>query len=217
MEGGEKMNKKILVLVAMLAFSLLLTPLALAKPGAEKKNSKFESFYLEVSGFNIGEEKFWYTPPNADPLDNKTTHSRGGIWLTWPGANLTVGGETFRMDTDPYNITWTTTYDSDVVRYNNGTVLRNNIRLTDVVTMYDANNESIGTLVLKLKSALGAKIEGPVFGSVVGYGTGAFEDVHISAVDLGVIFLDLTTVPFPTVLYAREGTITGWPEQISND
>lgn len=211
------MNKKALIVLAILAFSLLLTPIALAKPGAEKSNEKFEYFYLEVSGFGTGVfDRNWTTPPNADLIDNKTTHARGAQWFTWPGANLTVGGETFNMTTDPYNITWTTVYDADVVRYNNGTAKRQHVRLTDVVTMYDGNNDAIGTLVLELRSVLGPKVEGPVFGSVVGYGTGAFEGVHISAVDLGVIFLDLTTVPLPTVLYAREGTITGWPDSITN-
>jgi hypothetical protein len=50
----------------------------------------------------------------------------------------------------------------------------------------------------------------------MGYGTGALEGVHISAIDLSVIFIDLTTTLLPTVLYGREGTITGWPEDITN-
>ena len=49
----------------------------------------------------------------------------------------------------------------------------------------------------------------------MGYGTGALEGVKISAIDLGVMFMDLGETP-PIVLYGREGTITGWPEDITN-
>jgi hypothetical protein len=42
------MNKKILGVVTILAFSLLLAPLVIAKPGAEKSNPKFLDFVLHV-------------------------------------------------------------------------------------------------------------------------------------------------------------------------
>lgn len=208
------MNKKSLLIVTLLTFSLLLTPIALAKPGAEKSNEKFVYFHLGVSGFNTGDyERFWYTPPNADPLDNKTQHSRVGEWFTWPGVNLTIGTETFTMDTEPYNVTWTTTFSSNMVRFNNGTAHVQLINLIDVVTVYDSDNASIGTLVLKLKSSVKS---GAYSGNIIGYGTGALKDVHISAIDLGLTYLDMTTVPFPTLIFERVGTITGWPEEITN-
>lgn len=206
------MKKKALVFLTMLAFLLILVPLALAKPGAEKSNPKFVYFHLGVSGFNTGTyDRSWDTPPN-NPDWNKTTHNRGGGWFTWPGVNLTIGTETFTMDTTHYSVTWTTTIDNNVVRFNNGTTRANLIKLTDVVTVYEDNME-IGTLVLKLKSSI--KL-GEYSGNIVGYGTGAFKSVHISAIDLGLTFLDMTTVPFPTVIFEREGTIAGWPEDITN-
>jgi hypothetical protein len=212
MEGGENMNKKALVILTMLAFSLMLTPIALAKPGAEKSNDKFVYFHLGVSGWpSYTYDRAWYTPPNVDPLENKTEHARGGGWFTWPGANLTVGTEIFRMDTTPYNITWTTTVDSNALRFNNGTAKSTIIKLVDVVTVYDGDNESIGTLVLILKSSIRV---GVYSGNIVGYGTGAFEGVHISAIDLGVTFF-MPGEP-PTIIYERVGTITGWPEDITN-
>jgi len=217
LKGGERanMNKKLLgFTLAIIFIATLATPMVLAKPGAAKNYDKFEYFYLEVSGFNPQSwDRRWWTPPNVEFEDRKTMHTRGAGWFTFPGANLTVGEEEFRLDTAPYNITWTTTADSNVVRFNNGTAKSNIIKLHDVVTVYDANNVSIGTLVLELKSSI--KL-GVGTGTVMGYGTGALEGVKISAIDLGVIFYDPTTTPFPTVLYAREGTITGWPEDITN-
>ena len=204
------MNKKILGLfVSLLAVVMLATPLVQAVPGAPKNNDKFEFFELVCSGMMSGTgDRFWYTPPNADPLENKTTHGRGMGWITGGTVELTVGEETFTMDTAPYNVTWTTAFDMELIRYNNGTIKRINIRLTDVVAVYEDNVE-IGTLVLNLKSTI-VPTATPVYsGNVVGYGTGALESVHISAIDLG-----LTSVPPP--IYERNGTITGWPEEITN-
>jgi len=209
----KKVKKIALVFSTMLAFALILTPMALAKPGAEKNNGKFEYFHLLVTGFGDGtNDRAWYTPPNVDPLDNKTVHTRGGGWYTWPSPELTVGDETFDWTTEPYSINWTTTFDSNVLRFNDGTGKHTIIKLTDVVTVYYEGVET-GTLVLKLKSTIRT---GSYSGNIVGYGTGAFKGVHISAIDLGLTFLDLTTLPLPTVLYERVGTITGWPEQITN-
>ena len=74
-----------------------------------KKNEKFEFFELLCSGTTSGDsDKSWYTPPNADPLDNKTQHTRGGGWTTGEIVELTVGDETFTTDTNSYYVTWTT-------------------------------------------------------------------------------------------------------------
>jgi hypothetical protein len=209
----RELNKKVLVIaVALMAVAMLATPMVSAKPATEKNNDKFEYFHLLVTGYNDGTyERAWYTPPNVDPLENKTEHTRGAGWWTWPSPELTVGDETFDWTTAPYSIDWTTTVSSNVVRFDDGTVKHTIIKLTDVVTVYDEGVE-IGTLVLKLKSAIR---EGSYSGNIVGYGTGALEGVHISAIDLGLTFLDLTTTP-PTLIFEREGTITGWPEQITN-
>jgi hypothetical protein len=209
----EENKKSLGFTLAIIFLATLATPMVLAKPGAEKSNSKFEYFYLEVSGLNDGSyDRRWWTPPNVDEPDSKTIHARGGGWLTYPGANLTVGEEEFRMDTAPYNITWTTTFDNNAVRFNNGTTKSNILKLHDVVTVYDANNVSIGTLVLELKSSIKLGVGG---GNIMGYGTGELKGVHISAIDLSVTYMDLGAQP-PIVLYGREGTITGWPDYITN-
>ena len=195
----------------MLAFSLILTPLAIATPGEEKSNEKFEFFELVCSGMMSGTgDRFWYTPPKAPIEENKTTHGRGMGWITGDTVELTVGEETFTMDTEPYNVTWTTIYDVDLVRNNDGTTKRSNIRLTDVVTVYDADNGTIGTLVLNLKSAIDWATLPPGYsGTVQGYGTEALAGVHISGIDIGL-------VDPVNGIFMRNGTITGWPEDITN-
>jgi len=187
-----------------MAVAMLATPLVAAVPGEEKNNEKFEYFELACSG--MGSEvfdRFWYTPPNADPLENKTTHGRGGGWITGPVVELTVGSDTYNTTTTPVSVTWTTMYDMDLVWNNDGTLKRVNIRLTDVVTVYEDDVE-IGTLVLELKSAIVPTASSVYGGTVMGYGTGALKGVHISAIDLGL-------VSFPPPIYVRVGTITGWP------
>ena len=204
------MNKITLVILTIMAFTLMLTPIALAKPGAPKNNDKFEYFELYCSGVGSGtNDREWWTPANVPIEENKTYHARGGGWVSGPILNMTVGEETFTMDTEPYNITWTTTFDSDVIRNNTGAIKRMNIRLTDVVTLYDADNATIGTLVLELKASI-VPTRIPIYsGTLVGSGTGALKGVHLSGIDVGFV-----GAPPPT--YMRNGTITGWPEDITN-
>ena len=45
-------------------------------------------------------------------------------------------------------------------------------------------------------------------GTMQGYGTDAFEDAKISGIDVGMI---------GTELFLRNGTITNWPTEITND
>jgi hypothetical protein len=205
------MNKKALVILTMLAFSLLLTPIALAKPGAPKNNPKFEYFALLVSGSGTEEyDREWASPPNGEPPN--LFHGRGGGWdpLTVDLVELTVGGETFDMTTDPYSVDYTTTFDIEVFLDNAGEATKYNIRLTDVVTVYDEGDE-IGTLVLNIKAVVDFTVFPPGYqGTIQGYGTGDLKGVHISAEDFGVVNPD-------PLRYYREGTITGWPAEITND
>lgn len=199
------MKKKVLVIaVALMVAAMLVTPMVQAVPGAEKRNEKFEYFELACSG--TGSEvwdRFWYTPPNVDALDNKTTHGRDGGWTTGPVVELTVGSDTYTMTTTPVSVAWTTTYDMNIVRNNDGTIKRVNIGLTDVLTVYEDAVE-IGTLVLKLESSIVPGRDPVYHGTVVGYGTGALKGVHVSGIDLGL-------VSAPPPVYVRVGTITGWP------
>ena len=201
----KEVNRKVLVIaVALMAVAMLAIPLVQAVPGAEKSNEKFEYFELACSG--MGSEvfdRFWYTPPTADALDNKTTHGRGGGWITGPVVELTVGSDTYTMTTTPVSVTWTTMYDMDLVRNNDGTIKLVHVRLTDVLTVYEDAME-IGTLILKLKSTIVPGRDPVYYGNVVGYGTGALKGVHISAIDLGL-------VSAPPAVFVRVGTITGWP------
>jgi hypothetical protein len=207
----KELNRKVLVIaVALMAVAMLATPLVSAKPGAEKSNDKFEYFELVCSGATSEEfDRFWFTPPNVDPLENKTAHGRGGGWVTGDVVELTVGDETFTMDTAPYSVDWTTTFDANIIRYNDGTNKLTIITLTDVVTVYDGEEE-IGTLVLNLKSAIDFSTMPPGYGGTVqGYGTGALEGVHISGIDVGL-------VDPVNGIFLRTGTIRGWPDNITN-
>ena len=200
------MNKKALLFLTMLAFSLLLTPVVLAKPGAEKNNDKFEYFNLVCSGTGSGTfEKEVISPPEGAPPNS--IHRKGGGWVTGDTVELTVGTETFDKTTTPYSVDYTTTYDIIIFLDSEGEAKKYNIKLTDVVTLYD-EGEVIGTLVLKITAVVGLDETPPSYaGTVIGYGTDALEGVHVSAIDLGGI---------PPPLYARVGTITGWPDGITN-
>ncbi len=200
-------NRKIVVLaVASLAIAMLATPLVSAMPGAEKNNEKFEYFKLVCTGQDDGtSEKSWDTYLHEMV---KTGHGRGAEWTVGPILALTVGDETFDGGTFPYSMAWDTTYDIQVFFNNDGSIARYNIRLTDVVTVYDTGAE-IGTLVLKLTSYIVFEAGLPVkmAGTVVGYGTEELKGVQISAVD---------TYDMVNLWYARVGTIAGWPEEITN-
>jgi hypothetical protein len=205
--GGERVNRKLLVVfVALMAVAMLATPLAVAKPGAEKNNEKFEYFKLVCTGADDGtSDKSWDTYLH-DIV--KTGHGRGAGWTVGPTVALTVGDETFDGSTVPYSVAWDTTYDIEVFFNNDGSIARYNIKLTDVVTVYDEGAE-IGTLVLSLTSYIVFEAGAPVkmAGTVVGYGTEELKGVHISAVD---------TFDMVNLWYARVGTITGWPAEITN-
>lgn len=199
------MNKKIFrILMSLLVVSLMITPLALAKPGEEKNNDKFEFFQLIVSGTGDEPEKAWLTPGNiVDPLDNKTTHVRGAGWITGNKVELTVDSVTYTKTTDPVRVDYDTNYDADVIRKNDGTIQVVHVRLIDVVTVY-VNDVAIGTLVLKIKAMGTIGDAGFAYsGNIVGYGTGDLEGVQISAID--------QVLP-PTFEYTRIGTITSFPD-----
>jgi hypothetical protein len=205
------MNRKLLgFALAFVFLAAIAAPMVLAKPGAEKSNEKFEYFELVCSGATDETfDRFWLTPPNADPVDNKTAHGRGGGWVTGDVVELTVGDETFTIDTAPYSVDWTTTYDANIIRNNDGTNKRTIITLTDVLTLYNGE-DVIGTLVLNLKSAIDFSTMPPGYGGTVqGYGTGALEGVHISGIDVGLI-------DPVNGIFLRTGTITGWPDNITN-
>jgi hypothetical protein len=202
------MNKKALIVLAILAFSLLLTPIVFAKPAIEKNNDKFEYFKFEFDGVQTSAGQEWNSPPTGLP---KVHHSRGMPYSSVSMVELTVGSETFDMTTEPYSVDYTETFDGEIFFDNEGNYIGWHMRVTDVITVYE-NGDPIGTIVLKIPAVvvmdgMEASFEG---GSITGYGTGELKGVHISAVDLG-----FSGIP-PSVIFGREGTITGWPAEITN-
>jgi hypothetical protein len=205
--GGENMNKKALIVLAIFAFSLLLTPIVFAKPEIEKNNEKFEYFKLEFDGTLASGGQEWNSPPTGLP---KVHHSRGMQSSSVSMVELTVGLETFDMTTSPYSVDYTETFDGEIFLDNEGNYVGWHMRVTDVITVYEYGTP-IGTIVLKIPGVvvmdgMEASIES---GSITGYGTGELKGVHISAVDLGF--------SGPPFIFGREGTITGWPAEITND
>ena len=201
------MKKKVLIVIAILAFSLLLTPIAFATPVIEKNNDKFEYFKLEFNGVTGPDEREWNSPPTGMP---KVTHSRGVPTSSDGIVELTVGSETYDMTTEPYSVDYTETFDDEFFFDNDGSLKGWHIRVTDVVTVYE-DGTPIGTIVLKIPGIVvmgdfGPSIESP---TITGYGTGELKGVHISGEDLGFNLF--------TGIFGREGTIAGWPAEITND
>jgi len=198
-------NKKLLVVfTAFLIIAIMATPLALANPGAEKNNEKFEYFELLCSGEGDGvmEREWSTTNPHLKELElDKTYHTRGGGWITGDTVELTVGSDTYTMTTTPVSVEWTTTTYVNAIWNNTGPVLRYNIKLTDVVTVYEDSIE-VGTLILELKSTIVPGRDPIYSGVIVGYGTGALKGVKISGMDIGLVGAGL---------FLRTGTIAGWP------
>ena len=202
------MNKKILVAALLLTLSLLLAPVVFAKPTIEKNNDKFEYFKVEFNGVLGPSEREWNSPPTGLP---KVHHSRGTQTSSDDLVELTVRTETFTMTTVPYSVDYTETFDGQIFFDNEGNYVGWHMRVTDVITVYE-DGTSIGTIVLKIPVVVVMDGMEALFksGSITGYGTGELKGVHISGVDLG-----FSGIP-PSVIYEREGTITGWPSEITN-
>lgn len=199
------MNKKIFsIVVAVLAVSMMLTPLAVAKPGALKKNDKFLPFQLIISGETLDDpETTRFTPPGTFPPDSKTIHVRDDGWIPGDTLTLTVGGVTY-PDADPLvTLVYSATYDAEVV-FKEG-FASVTVRVKDTVTI-SYEGEVLGTLELKVTARGGST---GYTGTIVGYGTGAFEGVKISAIDS--VYPDPAELPDIVLIYARIGTIQGWP------
>ena len=204
------MKKKILgFALAFVFLAMLATPLVSAKPEIEKNNDKFEYFKFEFDGVMGPAEREWNSPPTGLP---KVHHSRGTQTSSVSVVELTVGLETFDMTTEPYSVDYTETFDGEQFFDNDGNIKGWHMRITDVITVYE-DGTPIGTIVLKIPAivvmdGMEASHKG---GTITGYGTGELKGVHISGVDLG-----FSGIP-PSIIFGREGTITGWPADITND
>ena len=204
-----EVNRKILgIAFVLIAVAMLATPLVSAKPEIEKNNDKFEYFKLEFDGVQDPGGQEWNSPPTGLP---KVHHSRGMPYSSISMVELTVGSETFDMTTEPYSVDYTETFDGEIFLDNEGNYIGWHMRVTDVITVYEYGTP-VGTIVLKIPAivvmdGMEASIKS---GGITGYGTGELKGVHISAVDLG-----FSGIP-PSFLFGREGTITGWPAEITN-
>lgn len=109
-KGGEKMSKKIfLIIVSVLAFSLMLTPLAIATPG-QKITDKHQTFILYMEGpipIEVTEEtKTWVS-------GEKVLHNRAADWVA-SYLELTLGSEVIGNDYLSYECELSNNYLIDV-------------------------------------------------------------------------------------------------------
>jgi hypothetical protein len=196
------MNKKIFVILAtVLAISLILTPLAIAKPGEVKENEKWQTFeLLIVGGGETG--KFWQTPP--EPAEPKTTHSRGNIWYsgdeltgTVSSVIITIGGtETYSLIEEGGILDYYA-----LLNANNNLNKMMTVGLKETIRFMDGATE-IGTLEITVSDQIFDGDYTTMTGTFVGIGTGALKGVKLIGTDL------LSLDPFAVM---RSGIIMNWP------
>lgn len=191
------MNKKIFgIIIALLAVSLMLTPLAIAKPGAEKSNDKWQSFELRIVG--SGETgKSWQTPP--EPADPKTEHSRDNVWAPATVLSLTViidGTEIYDYTSSPTSLDYYALLDA-----NNNIGKRQLVTVKETIRFMDGETE-LGTLELQVSDFIPDGDFTAMRGTFVGVGTGVLKGVKVIGTD------SLELDPFAVV---RSGTVMNWP------
>ena len=187
------MKKKCLLFVTILTFSLLVMPIALAKPGAEKSNENFLDFELIITGAadeETGEE--WQTPP--EPADPKTTHVRDRDWVDAVPI-LTIDGDTYSEISSPISISYEGAIDVDTNLKETGDI--SHVRVTEIITFYNLGEE-IGTLEISVTD-MG---KDGFSGTFVAHGTDALKGVKVIGTD---------AIAFPPLQIVRSGTITNWP------
>jgi len=188
--GGEQMKKKFLVtVIALLVCSMMLTPFAMAKPGAEKNNEdKFQSFELIFYSLpDYTNARVWDTPP--EPAEPKTSHVRGSEFTNALFITVLIDGAPV-----PLELTY-----SAVANSNDNIEKVFVVKVKETITFWD-DEEKIGTLEISVID----KWMGGVFldaaGTFTGHGTDAFEGVKVR----GITYISGGLV--------RDGTVTNWPD-----
>jgi hypothetical protein len=188
------MNKKIFVIVSIIAFSLILNPLTLAAPGGSKANEKFQSFeLLKVSGPPAVPPVFIYHP--EPPKDAEMT--RLIIQETMSSAEIKINGGT------PYllNVDFTYTAMLTIDYHNNRDPLFATITVDQVFEFLPASGIDGGLEILAKgrlwpdgKDGLGTSESWTVN---IGHGTGDLKGVKILAeayfVPAGIEYVGIVT------------------------
>ena len=209
--GGERMNKKLFsVLIGALVISLMLTPFAIAVPGAEKSNEKIKSWQYEKEvSFGVllmGEHE--YIPSLEKPNKLVITSEEGFI-----SYQITVDGRTYVQGVD--------------------------FDCVDVFTKYVANKpvfdpEGLGDLwpsesqtahLLVYTTFDFSVYEGSIEGQLRIMERSSSGNTHTTSVwgteDLQNVVLQATyyntmdpdATPFPVLTVYDDGTVIGWPDK----
>jgi hypothetical protein len=195
------MKKKKLVILLLLTLSFTLIPFAVAKPGEEKNNEKFQYFKLYLQGRNAGDGDRWYCPPKYTgpppppspagylyPPDGPMIFQvRGSNWNE-EVVEVTVGTETLYPVDYFASVSWTIhrvlgriiVLVKETVVFEDGSTL--------VIVAHGNNPLPFGTWDKEFT---------PTF---TGHGTGYLQGVSISGICLG---------GGGTLI--REGTVKDWP------
>lgn len=185
------MNRKILIVIALLVWSTALTPLALARSGIEKENEKFLSLQITKIG---GPPVSPVVVINRPPPPKETEFRRMIIPEGLLEAEILIDGETYYLGVDfTYEATITIDY-----HLNLDPVFGNLI----VDQTYDFTLSGIdGTLEVLTVGKVWGFPPADSWGTSRGYGTGDLEGVKLMA----------TGWHEPTGEIVHAGTITGWP------
>jgi len=200
------MNKKILVIfVTVLTFSLMLTPFAIAKPGAEKSNEKIQTWHYEKEvPFSVllsGEHE--YIPSFEKPNILVITTTEGFI-----SYEITVEGNTYVQGVDFDCVDVYTKYTA------------NKPTFPDPAQLWPSETQSAHLLVYTTFdfSAYPGSIEGQLrimersshgnTHTTSLWGTGDLQNVVVQATYYNTA--DDSTPPILTVY--DDGTVIGWPD-----
>ena len=185
------MNKKILVIVTILAISLMLTPLTLAKPGAEKNNEDtFLTLYVFFSStVSYGGGKF-----NPQYVGARTSTI---IWLeTADVCDITIDG------TKTYSLTTDFDYEGTITMFMNNADDQTfaNVKI-EYSYIFKSASGIDGTLNMRAVGKTWWDIDGQHYDVTIrGQGTDQLEGVKLMGMGMegvgGIV---------------HEGTVTNWP------
>jgi len=196
--GGERINKKLLAVVFVLAVVLMVTPFVSANPGSEKNNERFLPFEInKVSGKPVGPIVAMLHPEPPKETQFRRVIIPEGL----------VFGEIVVDDGAPYILGVDFTYESTITMdfHLNAYPVFCTMTVDQAFVFIEATSGISGRLEVQTVGIYwpngrdGASLSESE-GSAVGHGTGELEGVLLKATGWQT---------GPNVHY--EGYVTGWP------
>jgi hypothetical protein len=203
----REVNRKLLVAVASLfAISIMLTPLAAAKPWNLKNNDKFKTFYVEgsfsVAIIDAGDKRYIPSFDNVKMFIQTFEESMATYEITIDEETYTLADGDFTYSGHAKFV-----YYNPVFANPEKTIVESSSHTIDFVDyMYDFGDDGNGpdgTIKMRYVFNKGAN---NIFSLA---GTGDLRNVNIKA--NAWFTLDYLTMP-PTMNIFHEGIVSGWPE-----